>query len=133
MPCKLLTESDTKGRPRANQVVLQRIVEPSEDEDEDMKKDNGVEEEPTATLVDHPEVPALLEAELLRIHRLRACSSAHSWNAHETLHALSLCLVPLQVRVPRIECDVRVGVEVGGASVGEVEARGPLHVVCHSV
>jgi hypothetical protein len=53
------TESDTKGCPSCDQIVLQLVMQGTEHRHEEMQKDPDEEEEPPPTLVDHPQVPFL--------------------------------------------------------------------------
>lgn len=115
------TKSNTKRRTGRHIIVLQYIIGPPEDQEQDMQEDNEVEQ-PVTTLVDHPQVPALLQHELQvpRIHRQPA---AHCRDTHESLHAVTLRHVPLEVRDAHVEHDVRVRIHVRRAMSRHLDER----------
>jgi hypothetical protein len=85
-------------------------MEPTKDEDEDMEEDDEVKEEPTASFVDHPEVPTFLQAELL-VRSDCVDHASHRRKAHEALHATAFCLVALEAWSARVEREIWVCVE----------------------
>lgn len=89
-------------------------MEPAKDEDEDMEEADCIKEEPAPSFVDHPDVPSLLEAELLLVARrgCRARHATHGRETHEALEAAALGLVALKAWGAGIEGEVRVVVEV---------------------
>jgi hypothetical protein len=125
-----LTEGRAEQRTGGDGVILERIVKGAEDHHQDMDKEPGAVEEPTATIVNHPVLEAAAEATGLPLGRRGSTSGRIV--ALESLQTTTLGFVASEVgrAVPGGHAHVRVGVEEGRL-VAEVETRRAGVVVCH--
>lgn len=128
----LHTEPVSEQRSRCGQVVLQLIVNEAKGEDQEVEEDPDEEEQATATLIDHPDLP-LVEGFLglgwplwdgaTRIRPLKGLQTP-------PLGPVSLEVTGLGGPIGICVLEVRMLVQVGeAAAVGKVEARRPLQLV----
>jgi hypothetical protein len=89
---RILTEALAKGSPGKGEIVFRLVVHVAECADEDVEEDEGGKEELPATLIDHPDVKALLPCDGL-LNGLVDLGI----DALKTLKTLALGLVALEV------------------------------------
>lgn len=116
-----LTESYAECGTGLGEVILQPIVQHAKDANEEVEEDPDGEKEALSTLVDHPEVPLLLECS--RFVGGHGLGSGHV-GPLKSLETPALCLVALEMcglGSVGIIIEVGVCVERGLRAVGEVE------------
>ena len=96
-------------------------MEPPEDEDQDVEEYVGEKEQPSTAIVDHPQVPPLLQRARLD-NGLVVCDGR---DTHESLQSRPFGFVALQDWIRSVEDDIRMSIKTS-AAIHEIHSRRSL-------